>query len=66
MTVVGKLQICNRPYGLAQTKEVFTENVKRIQYQATRWRALEARDPTELDPLLHGWLKDTTLKSCDR
>ena len=63
MTAVGKLQIRNRPYGLAPTKEVFTENVKRIQYQATRWRALEARYPTELYPLLHGWLKDTTLKS---
>jgi hypothetical protein len=39
-----------RLYGLAPTKEVFAENVKRIHYQAIRWHAQEARDPLELDP----------------
>ena len=50
MTAVGKFEIRNRQYGLAPTKEVFAENVKRIHYQAIKWRALEARDPPELDP----------------
>jgi hypothetical protein len=27
-----------------------------------RWRSLEACDPPELDPKLHGCLKDTALK----
>ena len=52
-------KLCSLP----PTNGAFAENVKRAHHQAIVWRSLQQLSPPEMDPELHGWIKDTKLKT---
>ena len=60
----GRANIVSAPklQSLPPTDESFLLNAKRSHFQACIWRHADESSPPSLDPLEHGWMRDTVTK----